>query len=34
MGDWVKDDGYVVIDFDTTVAWAKQEYLDNLVELG
>lgn len=33
-GDWIKDDGYVVVDYDTTVAWANQEYLDNLVELG
>lgn len=34
MGDWIKDDGYVVVDFDTTIAWTNQEYLDNLVELG
>jgi len=33
-GDWIKDDGYVVVDYDTTVAWANQEYLGNLVELG
>lgn len=34
MGDWIKDNGYVVVDYDTTVAWVNQEYLGNLIELG